>query len=594
MASTGRSAGAEAEPIDLAETVVVTASLTPETVSRVNRELLVVEGADLQRLPVRTIDDLLAFLTPLDLRPRVPGGLFGDVSLRGANESGVLVCIDGVRWNDPQTAHFNLEIPVPLELIDRVEVLSGSQSIFYGSDAVGGVINIITRRAPPAQAAFQVDGGSFGTGGVSALGSGSRGSVAGQVYAGWSRSDGFAPDRDYRIGQLMGSLEVNHSLGTTRVSYAHLDNRFGAAGFYGPYPSYEQTQTDAVWAITSLHAGPFRRFPTECCLSFKEHDDDFILIREQPDFYRNRHVTRTLLFQACTRLLQTASTSLAATIEAAGSDIASNRLSDHATTRWAAALEIQRELRPGLLIQGSLRLDDYSSWGARWTPGIGGSWFVRPSLKLRTFYGRAFRTPTFTELYYQSPGDLGNPDLQPEAADTVEAGLDWYAGQDFTLSATVFRRWDRNMIDWVRYSPDEPWQAVNIGRVDVRGASIQAAGTLAGGIRIQAGYNWNWLDPGVVEYQSKYALDYARHHVSVLLTAPLRQRTFLSVAVHHKVRADGRRYTPASVEIRQTWSEFELYARVDNLLGEQYEEIPGVAMPGRSFAGGIRLRHLFE
>ena len=196
LTGSGRPADAAEIPVAPSETVVVTASLSAETLGRVNREVLVLEGEELRQLPVRTVDDLLAFLPPVDVRPRVPGGLFGDVSLRAAGESGVLICIDGIRWNDPQTGHFNLEIPVPIELIERVEVLSGCQSIFYGSDAVGGVINIITRRELPPQAGLHLSGGSFGTAGLAALGAGRVGRVRGHAFGSWSRSDGFAANRD--------------------------------------------------------------------------------------------------------------------------------------------------------------------------------------------------------------------------------------------------------------------------------------------------------------------------------------------------------------------------------------------------------------
>jgi outer membrane cobalamin receptor len=97
-----------------------------------------------------------------------------------------------------------------------------------------------------------------------------------------------------------------------------------------------------------------------------------------------------------------------------------------------------------------------------------------------------------------------------------------------------------------------------------------------------------------VDYQSKYALNYARHHLSALVTAPLGRATWLNAALHFKQRSDGQAYTPAYVEIRHTWRNLELLARVDNLFDESYEEIPGVAMPGRCLAAGIRFRHAFE
>jgi iron complex outermembrane receptor protein len=391
----------------------------------------------------------------------------------------------------------------------------------------------------------------------------------------------------------MGAARVTHGLGWTDVSAVRLDNRFGAAGFYGPYPSYEETVTDALWTVTALRAGAFRNFPTECRFSFKRHDDEFTLFRERPDFYRNRNITRTGLFQSTTRLLQSGGTTIAAALEFAGSTLESSRMGRHSIRRGSAAVEVQQEIRPGWVVEGSLRFDGYSTWGGRWTPGAGCSYFLRPDLKLRGYYGQAFRTPTFTELYYLSPGDRGDPALAPETAQTVEGGADWYVRPELTFSITVFHRWDRDMIDWIRRDPAGPWQASNIGEVDVSGCSLLASGTLAG-IRFQGGYSWNDLDAGPVDYRSKYALNYARHHFSALLTAPLGRRTWLNAAIHFKERSDGQAYVPACMELRHSWKDLEFFARVDNLFDEDYEEIPGVAMPGRSCAGGVRFYHSLE
>ena len=105
--------GEEEKPVEIR--VVVSTALAPQGEETAPREVVVVERAS---LPVGgTLLDLLSALPMVDVQPRVAGGLFGDIKMRGADYGGVLVCIDGVRWNDPQTAHFNGSIPIPLELV---------------------------------------------------------------------------------------------------------------------------------------------------------------------------------------------------------------------------------------------------------------------------------------------------------------------------------------------------------------------------------------------------------------------------------------------------------------------------------------------
>jgi iron complex outermembrane receptor protein len=585
----------EAVPPVLRETIVVTATMTPEPLLLVNRELVVIDGDDLARMPVRTVADIFSFIAPADFQPRVAGGLFGNIQLRGAGYAGVLVCIDGVRWNDPQTAHFNLELPVPPELIERVEILTGAHSVFLGSDAVGGVINIITRRDMPRQVRAHLKGGSFATGGGSVMGVADMGRLQARVFAGTDRSDGFTTGRDFRIRQLFSALDIPHAWGSTSLTYTHLQNRFGADGFYGPYPSLEETRAHGFIAENDLHRGIFARMPTRASLSFRQHDDDFTLYRDNPAAYRNQHRTRSFLFKTTSLAWQSSRTSVAVGTEAAHNRIRSERLGHHQFNRLALAAEIRHDLSAALALQGSLRLDHYSTWGGQWTPGLGLSWFITPGLKFRAAYGKAFRAPSFTELYYESPANVGDPGLMPELAHSVEAGGDWYAARGVTLSLTVWRRWDRNMIDWIRRAPDEPWQAANVGAVDARGLSAMLSFRPAAWMRCQAGYSWNHLAADEMDFESKYAFDYARHHVTLLADLDLGYRTALHLALRRKQRvAPGERYTPVSARLAHRWRDLEFYLQADNLLDQEYEEMKGIPMPGRSFLAGIRLLHLFE
>ncbi len=577
------------------DTVVVTATLNPEQLDMVNREVIVIDGDRLRDLPITTIDDLLAFLPPIDIQPRVAGGLQGDIHLRGANFAGVLICIDGIRWSDPQTAHFNLEIPVPLPMIDRIEVLTGAQSIYFGSDAVGGVVNIITRKSMPRQIRAEISQGSFDTRDGSLFGVLGQGRVQERLYAGTARSDGFRPDRDYRIRQLFSSTGLTHGQGDTQFIYSFLDNRFGADQFYGPYPSLEETRGHGVMVENRLYRGAFAHIPTRISLSFRQHDDDFILFRDNPSVYRNRHRTRVFLLRAVSSVWQDSATALSLGTEMSHSSITSERLGNHDDSRLALAAELQHRLTSRLHLLGSLRLEHYASHGTRWLPGCGVSCFVTSDVKLRGSYSRAFRVPSFTELYYWSPGNEGNPHLQPERSDSLEGGADWYAAPGTMLSLTVYRRWDRGMIDWVRYAPTAAWQAVNIGHVDVTGASLLLDWRHGDVLHCQGGYSFNNLDPGVVSFESKYALEYARHHVSLLIDARLPGSLRCHLAAHYKRRASFREnYAPVSVRLSRRWRELEIYLQGDNLLNQSYEEIRDVPMPGRSFRVGLRFTRKFE
>ena len=133
------SAGIELDP------VTITASMNPLQASRTGRNIMVIKGEHFSSLPVRSIDELLRYVPGVEVQLRGPMGAQSDIVMRGGTFQQVLVILDGMRLNDPNTGHFNSYIPIAPAEIDRIEILKGASSAIYGSEAVGGVIHIITR-----------------------------------------------------------------------------------------------------------------------------------------------------------------------------------------------------------------------------------------------------------------------------------------------------------------------------------------------------------------------------------------------------------------------------------------------------------------
>jgi iron complex outermembrane recepter protein len=135
------------------QTVVVTGTFEPLTLEEIDRAIRVLPARS-QSLVLDSLVDLLRLDPSVDLQERAPGGVQTDISIRGAGFGQTLVLLNGQRLNDVQSGHHNMDIPVPLDAVTRVEVLRGSGSTMYGSDAVGGVINIITE--PPVGNEFRL------------------------------------------------------------------------------------------------------------------------------------------------------------------------------------------------------------------------------------------------------------------------------------------------------------------------------------------------------------------------------------------------------------------------------------------------------
>ena len=133
------------DSIPTLSTITLTAHGSAQPVSRTGRSIWIIPGSLLRQLPVYSVDDLLRFIPGVEVQQRGPQGVQGDILIRGGTFQQVLVLIDGVRYNDPLTGHFNAYLPIdPLE-IDRIEILKGPASAVWGSEAVGGVIQIFTK-----------------------------------------------------------------------------------------------------------------------------------------------------------------------------------------------------------------------------------------------------------------------------------------------------------------------------------------------------------------------------------------------------------------------------------------------------------------
>ena len=169
------------------QTVVVTAAATPVELGTVTRSVVVITREQIRALPVASIADVLRLASSMDVRARGERGVQSDFAVRGAGFGQMLVLVDGVRINDAQSGHHNGDIPVPIELIDRVEILYGAGSSLFGADAFGGSVNVITRRAPP-KPSVSAGGGSFGSARISGTAGLASGPVSETVGASFDRS----------------------------------------------------------------------------------------------------------------------------------------------------------------------------------------------------------------------------------------------------------------------------------------------------------------------------------------------------------------------------------------------------------------------
>jgi iron complex outermembrane receptor protein len=572
---------AYAQAAAIHETVVVTGTAAPTPLGNLGRALTVISRDEIERLPVAAVDDLLRLIASVDTRSRGARGVQSDFGIRGAGFGQTLVLLNGARLNDVQSGHHNADIPVSLADVERVEVLLGAGSSLHGADAFGGTINIITRRAGPRLSAGVAVGQHrlFESNATVAL---ARASTTHTLSGAFGRSSGFMPARDHntRLARYQAAWRSGATLGV-----AYLDKEFGANGFYGPAPSREWTD-QLLTTAQRRFAGP-ARWSVVLDAAYRTHGDRFVYDVSRPALSDNRHRTHAISADVRGHYAASERTTLSVGAGGGGDAIGSSNLGDHQFARGSLFAELRHAVRERVLIHPGVRFDTYTGFGTSWSPSVAVSAWISPHVKWRASGGRAFRVPTFTELYYRDPNHQAAGALVPEAAWSADAGLDAFRGP-WSASLTAFSRWEEDVIDWVRASPAERWRTVNIRHVDTQGIEVsfaRRAGRL-GHLGVQ--YAAQRSEAGRLELLSKYVLDYPRHSLAASASQVWRGVSF-GQRLEFKRRADGRRYWPVDLRAACRRGRGELFIDATNILDTSYEEIRGVAMPGRWVRVGIRI-----
>ncbi len=563
------------------ETIVVTGSVAPSEIGEVGRALSVIRREEIERLPVLGMADLLRLVPHLDLRGRGEHGAQTDFSLRGATFGQTLVMVDGVPLNDAQTGHHNGDIPVPLEDVDRVEVLYGPASAQHGADAFGGAIHVITRRQRP-RGSLRLDGGSFGflDGSAAArLGSGPR--RAGITLAG-TRSNGFTSDRDLEVLDVRGDL----SLGTaTRATLSWLDKEMGAQGFYGPAASREWTSQGLAtiehgFALGGHTAGSLSAF-------VRRHHDRFLYDVERPDLSDNQHHSGSAGITAKLHRQLGAHGRLSVGSELGGDWIDSSVLGQEGYGRLAVFGELQQRLG-SVTVSPGVRLTAHQGFQPDVSPSLAVTGPLGGSLRWRASGGHAFRVPTFTERFYRDPNHQANEQLEPERAWGTDAGLDLAAQSGWSGSLSVFARWDQSLIDWVRANPTERWTTANLRDTRSLGAELSVGRRFGETADVTAHYTFLDTHPGELTMESKYVADFARHAAGLRAQLALPFGLGLGEQATFRRYADGRLGLQLDLRLSRRLADLLVYVEAENLLDSRTQELEGVDVPGRAFAAGLR------
>jgi outer membrane cobalamin receptor len=578
------------------ETMVVLGSATPVPLAESTRavEVLPMKSAS---LAAESPQDFLREDSSVFLEERGAGGGQADLVLRGGSFEQTLVLLNGFRTNDAQTSHHNLDLPVPMEAMDSIQVLEGAGSTLHGVDALSGAVDFLTA-APEHDSIFLRAGeGSFESNEETLLGGATQGGWSGRVTAERNFSTGFMTDRDYRNEDASGESWSASRLGISDVLVAGSDRSFGANQFYGDYPSWERTKGWFAGARQELGT------KTVAAFAFRRHSDEFVLFRDDPAIYENNHIDGS--WQASLRRNENLGKAglVLMGLEADGDSIRSNNLGIHARNRGAGYVDF--DLRPAKSrwnLSAGAREEIFSGGPVVFSPELAGSLRVTNNLKLRASGGYGFRIPTYTDLYYSDPSTLGDPKLEPESAWSSDLGADWAPSARLTLAATGFYSQQHDTIDYVR-SPTLPnaylpasctaantWCADNLNGLHFAGIETKLSWTLRKGQTVRV--EWTALhgaQSALHGLQSEYVFNYPVENIHAAWTWAMGRNFVLINAVQIAQRYQQTAYPVWNATLTHASGRVQPYLRATNLSNTGYQEISGVNMPPRGIMGGVAI-----
>lgn len=562
--------------------VVLLSSRIALPLKKHSRSIQVITRALIEKTGATNVAELLQQISGLDIRRRGIAGMQADVYIRGGSFDQTLLLIDGVKLDDAQTGHHTLNLALPLEVIDRIEIIKGPAARIFGQNAFTGAINIVTKSIAEQTTVFGLQAGSYGqVRGEATMGAANQNT---SILAHYSRhdADGYRYNTDFKNNNLFLKAQFNKL--TTPIDFvaSFADRKFGANGFYA-LPSYvdqyEETQGSLVALSSRIYSDNWSFKPR---IYWRRGQDEYVFDRTNPAIYRNMHITHKLgaAFDA-SNINALGTTGLG--IDIAKLSIASNNLGQRSRFVTTLFAEHLFQFADGLLdITPGIAFTNYTDFGSQFFPGIDLGYSINEKIRLYANSGYTYRIPTFTDLYYSDSTTVGNENLEVEEALTNEIGLR-LTQQSTQFSISLFHRAARNLIDYIRPTAEGLFEATNIRKVNTQGleSSFKTRFNMLGQPQyLTLGYTY--LNDDIKAFDrslSRYSINSLRHHFTLNMIANITKNFSTSFAYKLGKRPNTDTYNVLDLNMQWQLNNVRISFTANNIFNEVYSESNQVPMP---------------
>ncbi len=581
--------------------------------SKQSKNIQILTQEDIQRLPNRSINELLTNIPGVDVRQRGPFGSQADISIDGGSFEQTAILLNGVKITDPQSAHHNMNLPIPLEAIERIEIIRGPAARIFGINALTGAINIVTKKIESNQISAQVYGGSsfkdneqtktgkyYGKG-VQLGAQFNTGQTNHGLYFGHEDSNGQRYNTASNNNKLYydGTYQPNES-NQIKADFGYIDNQFGANGYYAAptdKEAYEQVKT-AFTSIQSKHQLN-KDLSISPRISNRYNEDEYWYLGKSTSKGRSKHYSNVFGAEVNAALEQHYGT-FGLGLESRFERINSTAIGSHSRENYGGYLEFKTEAIAKLMLNAGAYVNYNSKFGWQVFPGLDLGYNMTEHWKFVLSAGSAQRIPSFTDLYTNQTANIGNPDLTSENAYQIESGVK-YLSERIVAQVSYFHRKITDFIDWQKTEGGAtegaviPWKPSNIGKNTVDGINTSFRYQLSdptASTKYYTTISYNYLNPKTTindGMHSKYAIENLRHQV--ILNFTLNHKNWmLTTANRFNERISYKSYFIADIRAAYQFSELNVFADIQNIFDKSYIEAAAVPMPGRWFSLGAKYK----
>ena len=576
---------AQTIPDETLDSIFITSNRIDLPFSKNSKTLQIISSEVIASSPANNLADLLQFFGGVDIRRRGLGGSQADVYIRGGGFDQVLLLIDGMKVEDPQTGHHTLNMALPIEVIERIEIVKGPAARIFGQNAFTGAINIVTKKVSNNSISSSIEGGSYGQKNLSFTTQSTLNNSSHLLHVSNNLSDGYRYNTDFdnRNYFLKSTIETKNA--PIQLIGSFMERQFGANGFYAS-PSYkdqyEETQASVFGIQSNFDSGNWKFKPR---VYWKRNQDLYLFVRNNPSLYRNLHISNKVAVE----FNSSNQNSLGTTgmgIELARVNLSSNNLGRHNRTQVNAFVEHRFSLLGDHVdFTPGIALNYFSDFKFHAFPGVDVGYAISEKSRIYGNVGLTYRIPTYTDLYYSSPTTIGNDNLSPESALAFELGYR-FNSVSFDFAMVGFRRNSDDLIDYVKELDSDPWQAQNLIGLETTGLELSSRFSWGGNI-LRGDYTYISDNVKAIPQISQYAINSLQQQLVMTWESKLIDRWSQQISFRYCERGDSQAYNVLDARIIGKIGDVNASITANNILNEDYTETNLVPAPKGSIIFGL-------